>query len=109
MNAIALLETVRSINTIVKTEVVQIGIGSVIHIAAANKKIAITRCSKTVGSPLSPNALAGKNHANSPIARQMPRQMSFLLSVGTPEGADFAVCGSDRDVLSCSFGSIKPF
>ena len=54
-----------------------------------NKKIAITRCSKTVGSPLSPNASAGKNHANRPIARQMPRQMSFLLSVGTPDGVAF--------------------
>ena len=43
-----LSETVRSMSTIVRTEVVQIGTASVIHISAANIKSAITRCSTTL-------------------------------------------------------------
>ena len=50
INQIELSETVKSKIVITSTDVVQIGMTSVIHIRAAKKKIAITRCS-TIVSP----------------------------------------------------------
>ena len=55
----ALSEMASSIITIIRSEVVHAGTGSNIHINAAQKNIAMTRCCMTV-SPSMPNTVEGK-------------------------------------------------
>ena len=58
---------VSSMTTIIRTDVVQVGMTSNIHISAAKTNMAIVLCSVTV-SPSIPKNVDGTNHRKSVIA-----------------------------------------
>lgn len=75
-----LSDVVNSMRTIIMTEVVHTGIGSVIHNAAAKRKMAMTRCSMMV-NPGMPNVSVGTNQVTSAKMTGTRSVMSFLVSI----------------------------
>ena len=72
-----LFEIVRSIRTIITTDVVQAGIISNIHISAAKAKMAIILCCTTL-SPSTPKKSMGTNQRKSVTAITSGRSTKYL-------------------------------
>ena len=77
-NQMLLVDTDSSMMTIMRTDVAQIGIASVIHMIAANANMAITLCSTTDKSFM-PKAVDGKSHSTSKAMVDSTSPIVFLL------------------------------